>query len=266
MSLSGAFPHWNFVVGISGDGKRIVTSNFDGQNQYGHSIFKAVLWDAESGRQIWSYIADRVAVAISNDGKRMVSGKANEIRVWDTESGRLIRIINVNKKKISESHGHVSCVAISGDGKRVVSGSYYDGSPRIRLGWVRVWDAESGLQISTLEGHMEGGISVTISRDGKRIVLSEHGTVRVWNAESGQEICSYNGHANSVAISGDGTRIISGGEDGTVRVWDAETGTEKLTLKGHTGKVTSVTISGDGKRIISGGIDGTVRVWDAKHD
>jgi WD40 repeat protein len=66
-----------------------------------------------------------------------------------------------------------------------------------------------------------------------------------------------------VAISRDGTCIVSGSNDKTVKVWDAATGKEVLSLKGHTGQVRSVAISSDGKRIVSGSEDHTVKVWDA---
>jgi WD40 repeat protein len=57
---------------------------------------------------------------------------------------------------------------------------------------------------------------------------------------------------NSVAISRDGMRIVSGSYDKTVRMWDASTGAELNVLKGHTNWVNSVAISRDGMRIVSG--------------
>jgi WD40 repeat protein len=66
-----------------------------------------------------------------------------------------------------------------------------------------------------------------------------------------------------VAISRDGTRIVSGSADRTVKVWNAQTGHEIRSFKGHTEAVSSVAISGDGKRIVSGSADKTVKVWDA---
>jgi sterol desaturase/sphingolipid hydroxylase (fatty acid hydroxylase superfamily) len=68
----------------------------------------------------------------------------------------------------------------------------------------------------------------------------------------------------SVAISGDGTHVVSGGGDGTVRVWETETGKEKLILKGHRRGVRGVAISGDGNTIVSGSFDGTVIIHDAR--
>jgi hypothetical protein len=84
---------------------------------------------------------------------------------------------------------------------------------------------------------------------------------------------TFRGHTDvisSVAISADGTRIVSGSLDRTVKVWDVQSGKDILTLKGHTGNVFSVAISPDGKRIVSGGADsvrgkpGEVKVWDAQ--
>ncbi|MHC4426413.1 MAG: protein kinase domain-containing protein [Planctomycetota bacterium] len=70
-------------------------------------------------------------------------------------------------------------------------------------------------------------------------------------------------HVNSVALSPDGKRIISGSNDKTIKVWDAETDTELMTLRGHSNKVWSVAFSPDGKRIVSGSVDKTIKIWDA---
>ena len=68
-----------------------------------------------------------------------------------------------------------------------------------------------------------------------------------------------------MAISSDGTRIVSGGNgDQTVKVWDSRSGKLLRSLKGHTSGVTSVAISSDGLRIVSGGYDKTVKVWDSR--
>ena len=63
------------------------------------------------------------------------------------------------------------------------------------------------------------------------------------------------GHTNavtSVAVTPDGTRIVTGSDDDTARVWDATTGKELLQLKGHTGNVRSLTVTPDGARIVTG--------------
>src|SRR5262245_50855594 len=66
----------------------------------------------------------------------------------------------------------------------------------------------------------------------------------------------------SVAVSDDGSRIISGSNDKTVKLWDGASGALLRTFYGHAGPVTSVGVSG-GSHIISGGADKTIRQWDA---
>ena len=63
-------------------------------------------------------------------------------------------------------------------------------------------------------------------------------------------------------MSGDGTRIVSGGADKTVRVWDAQSGKCLRTLEGDSEFVNSVAWSGDGTGIVSGGSN--LRVLDAQ--
>ncbi len=154
----------------------------------------------------------------------------------------------------------VNCVSFSPDGTRIVSGSN---------DWtLRVWDAESGAELSKLRGHCGGVNSVTYSPDGTRIVSGSYDrTLRVWDAESGAVLSVLRGHdgdVNCVSYSPDGTRIVSSSEDETLRVWNAVNGAEVSVLRGHIGYVLCGCYSPDGKRIVSGSMDKTLRVWDAE--
>ncbi|MEM1167152.1 MAG: P-loop NTPase fold protein, partial [Planctomycetota bacterium] len=89
-------------------------------------------------------------------------------------------------------------------------------------------------------------------------------TVRLWDARSGEPLDTLQDHkgwVRAVAVTSDGTRIVSGGHDGTVRLWDARSGEPLHTFRGHEGAVYAVAVTNDGTRIASGGEDGTVRLW-----
>ena len=81
---------------------------------------------------------------------------------------------------------------------------------------------------------------------------------------SSPELIQLLGHddaVNSVALSPDGSKIISGSDDKTIRVWDASIGVEILPpLRGHDDSILSVVFSPDGSKIISGSLDDTIRV------
>jgi eukaryotic-like serine/threonine-protein kinase len=67
----------------------------------------------------------------------------------------------------------------------------------------------------------------------------------------------------SVAVSPDGSRIVTGSQDGTARVWDARSGVPVLLLR-HLEPVFGVAVSPDGTRIVTGSLDRTARIWDAR--
>jgi WD40 repeat protein len=66
-----------------------------------------------------------------------------------------------------------------------------------------------------------------------------------------------------VAISPDGTRLLTGCVDGTVHGWSARTRQPIGRPLHHQGPVHSVEFSSDGRTVLTGGGNRTARLWDA---
>eukprot|EP00882_Tetradesmus_deserticola_P028145 GHRQ01031333.1.p2 GENE.GHRQ01031333.1~~GHRQ01031333.1.p2 ORF type:complete len:270 (+),score=129.05 GHRQ01031333.1:652-1461(+) len=94
------------------------------------------------------------------------------------------------------------------------------------------------------------------------------GKIKVWRISSGQCLRRFD-HAHSqgvtcVALSRDGTQVLSGSYDGSVRVHGLKSGKMLKEFRGHTSYVQDVCYNADGSHVISCSSDATVRIWDAK--
>jgi WD40 repeat protein len=179
-------------------------------------------------------------------------------------------------------HGHtgpVNSICFSPDGQRLATGSgVWDAQERRPVsGEVKVWNARTGQQLLTLQGHKGFVTSVCFSPDGQRLATgSTDNTAKVWDVRTWKELLTLQGHVSwvrGVAFSPDGKRLAtgSGGYDqqqkqlfGEVKVWDARTGQQLLTLKGHTNDVTSVCFSPGGQALAAGSHGNTAKVWDTR--
>jgi WD40 repeat protein len=171
----------------------------------------------------------------------------------------------MRKQIVLEGHtGFVKKVAFALDGKHVVTASQ-DGS-------ARVWDAESGRQISPPLRVGKPALpisSVSFSPvDANRVLTTSNETqAYVWDAETGRTLLTLKGHTKpvrSAAFSPDGKRILTASDDDTARIWDGETGTSIATLSGHEKPIVSAVFSPDGTRILTASDDNTARIWDAQ--
>jgi WD40 repeat protein len=103
-----------------------------------------------------------------------------------------------------------------------------------------------------------------VTADGKRVISGSSNnfdsTVKVWNLETGEKQLTLTGHSGSVlavAVTADGTRVISGSSDNTVKVWNLETGEEIATFIGDN-SFYSCAVTPNGLTIIAGDAGGMV--------
>lgn len=237
----------NLDAQYSSDGKWIVIADEQGN---------VLVYDAQTGEIVDQHAVDAVIGAVSFDPQnsgRFVTGDSNgQVIVWVAGSDEPALVIAAHDDEVTSA-------VFSPEGSKILSASL-DGT-------AKVWDAESGEPLNTLE-HNFSVHDARFSDDGSRIITASEGnTAQIWDAQSGENLMSLTGHTDYVLtaiFSHDGNYVYTGSYDNTVKKWDAQTGDLLQTFAGHTGKVNDLDISPDDTLLVSGSTDTTVKVWDLK--
>jgi len=203
------------------------------------------LWDVASG-QVARQLSDNKEtvhfVAFSPNGKLLaaVNNVKKEIVLWDVATGQPARTIpNVS-----------GTLAFSPDGR-----VFATGDPEGNVVFV---DPATGALVArtaataapkdgrpTLVGHhrftyspdgkMLAAVAIVLNPQGK-VLLQMYGSsqradafIRLWDTATGTELRTLNGHTEfimSLAFSGDGKYLLSGGQDRLAKLWEVESGKE----------------------------------------
>src|SRR5262249_46218685 len=147
--------------------------------------------------------------------------------------------------------------AYSPDGRQLLTASDAD-EPML-------WDATKGEQLGAFRGHSGWVHAVAFSADGKQVLTgSSDKTAILWDVATRRRTQIFGGRARngspeghsltveSVAISPDATRVLTGGADGLAVLWDAATGKPLSVLRAHRDEVFAVAFSPDGRQAITG--------------
>jgi WD40 repeat protein/transcriptional regulator with XRE-family HTH domain len=196
---------------FSSDGSQLVDVGADGTIR---------IHDSRSGKTLVEFQLPAESdgpqeIALSPDGKCLAVAAGNGAYLYDAITG----------KQILKYSGHgdgvrSSGIAFSPDGKWIAS-SGNDST-------IKVWDAETGVDIFTLSGHTGPTFGVAFNSDGHSLITSSvDRTVKVWllpsQGESVPEPLTLYGNSGAVyrvALSPDGTRIVSVGRDPTVHIYE----------------------------------------------
>jgi serine/threonine protein kinase len=151
-------------------------------------------------------MAEVVCVALSPDGKRVLSAGKDSVRLWNVETDTPLQKIE---------RGGVISMAFAPDGRQCLLGEEFD--------TLLLVDADTGKELGSFVGHGGGVSSVAFSPDGK-LALSGgwDKTVRLWDVQTNKQLECFRGHeaeVTGVAFARDGTRAVSGSKDGAVWLW-----------------------------------------------
>ncbi|MUG95580.1 hypothetical protein F7734_25750 [Scytonema sp. UIC 10036] len=193
--------------------------------------------------------------AISTDGNAIATGTDNGIlRLWNSQGDLL--------KELQAYQSTINAISICDNGKNIIT----CGSDDMNFDKIRVWNSFGNLlEERIFEGQKSYHRRSAISADGKTIVsISDVVNIQIWN-DRGQLIGeNSHGHSaciNAVAISADGQTIVTSSDDDTLGLWNRE---GKPLLDRHISDLypNSVAVSADGQYIISGTRDNCVRLWN----
>jgi WD40 repeat protein len=266
-------------LAVSPDGKSVAWSGtWDGSVH---------LLDAATGKDLRLFEAGGVsALAFSANAKRLVTGGANQVRVWNLATG-------MDLTPIDAPAGAVNALAFSQDGKNLLSqnaggpvhrwdtasGRQLLDTGRSPVPWaVRAWESATGRRLAKLADAKALAGPLAFSANGK--VLASHGPgaqLSLWDTEDGHELRRLGKSAGvaHLALSPDGKVLAAASEYRKVRLWDTATGAELAAppsrgmdpplgrhfAEPYTGRVVS-TYSPDGKVLAYSKDPRTVGFWD----
>jgi WD40 repeat protein len=210
------------------------------------------LWDMNTGKDIrtFQHPLDVNAVVVSRDGRFMLTGcDDRHMRLWDLSK-------NEDLKKYPGHEDYCYACAFAPNGVHVASGS----KDRRAV----VYEMSTGKVVQKFEQN-NAVLGVAFSSDSKYLFTCGDSDVHVWDIATGKKVKSFEGKGsylvNSMSLSADGRRLLTGGEDKMLRLWDTSTGKEIVSYPGHTLAILAVAISDDGRRALSGQQDGMIRYW-----
>ena len=209
-------------------------------------------------------------VIFTSDERYLVSASVDKtIRVWDTSTGEIVRILRGQVGKGSE--GKIQAAALAPDDRLLAVGGWMAhgfGIDDDKVGNIRLINLQTGEIKALFKGHRNVVLGLAFSPHGNRLISgSSDKDARIWDIRTHRTIHVLKGHKKriyAVEFSPDGTLAITGSDDHTLKLWSTKSGSLIRTLKGHTDYVKTVAFTPDGKYILSGSWDKTIRLWDGR--
>jgi WD40 repeat protein len=200
------------------------------------------------------------ALAFSRDGKLVISGGKDGVRLWDAATGKEVRRLG----------SWVQATAVSPDGA-LVAAACKDGPappsrPRDKEETIHLWETTTG---KALPSPPASGLPVgplAFSPDGKLLAFGDQSSsIHLWELAKGKEVRQLKGQPkdpvfSSLAFSPDGESLLSCAGSKTLILWRVATGeaTRRSTMKTY---VVTLTFSPGGDTFATAEEGGLVNLW-----
>lgn len=236
---------WIYALGVSGDGKRLVS---------GDAASQTIVWDLETRKPLakwaghsWNWV---VAASLSPDGKTAFVSENRykrddfdvptpALKTFDAATGKetldLMKLQFPKFNASDRSYGGsqmwrkfvaagLIATAWSPDGKLVAAGQ----GGETDTGKVHLFDAATGKLLRTVSGHVYGITDVMFSADSRYVIsVGRDTSARICQVSDGKEVAvlgsarggQFKDWLSAVAVSPDGALLAASDIAGLVQVW-----------------------------------------------
>ena len=236
--------------------------------------------------------------AISADSRRIALGSVDQIHVFDTETGKYLRIYTGQSLVLAMSlspdgrhlaaawgDGRIEKWDVDQDAQTPVNFAVPNPNRRLALDRIELTPDAEGLflldypetsKVTRLTvgnneeiwatQHDSAIYSIAFSPDGKWIATGDaNGQFCLSNGTIRHTITGiHRGPVSAFGFSADGRLLATGGVDGMVTICDVEPGKSLRRMKGHQGRIHALSFSPNALAVASASADGTTRVWDIR--
>lgn len=234
---------WEVATGkelfsIKPDAERVTDVAFDPKRRFFATVGfgqKVRVWDIVTKKKLAELDADGYAgsgglihVAVSPDGQWLAVGEDGfTARVYRSSDWKNVHTFNSSTLH-SSCGGCYTDVQFSTDSRYLIKASNNDA--------VVKYDLSTGALVTTYAAKVENLRSVSISRDGKLLVLCTEKFITLYNANKGDSIKTISpeveADVNQAVFTADGKRILIACDNNTVLVYDIATGKKVDALTG----------------------------------
>jgi WD40 repeat protein len=272
---------------FSPDGKLVAIGRFDKKIQL-IDPFKANNVQVLHGHQypVWR-------VCFTPNGKYLVSGDEDSVRIWDPASGKQLTahecVFGTRSLAITPDSKGYTCpierdtIAL----KELITDRQYAtfvGHEAVTMAafnkpgtilatasedkTIKLWDVRTQKALATLRGHQDLVWAIAFSTDDSTLFSASYDkTVRVWNVATRKERqqFSYGEKLENLAVSPDGTTLAVEDQQGKVTLHDLASGRRICDLDTNPSSelsFQSLAFSPDGTWLATGGDNDKIKLWE----
>ena len=212
------------ILSVQPDEERLTDVAFDPKGKFFVTVGygnKAIVWEFPSKKRIKEFSADGyvgsnggIHLAISANGEWLAIGEDNKVAtVYKTSNWEKAYTFNVPEGSCG---GCFTDVDFTPDSRYLIKASHN--------GPVRKYELVTGKLISTYQKNVNDLSTVSISRDGKQLVVCTKKEFTLYNAENGDSLKTFNpgieAEINQATFTADGKRILLACDNNVVLIWD----------------------------------------------
>jgi WD40 repeat protein len=279
-----------YGVAVNADGTMVATASGD----------KTIrLFEAATGKELRTYAGAQghqrmvLCVGFSPDGRTLASGSEdNTLKLWDVPVSSPLRSLALQqeltslvvspdgtKLAVGGKDGSIKVFDVA-DHKELMTFSGHTG-PVIRLAFspnsqtlgsagqdqtVRFWNITNQQPLGSIVAHRGAAQNVAFLASGAAVFsVGDDGLLKQWTLPltAPRNLAGHKGDILALALSGDGSQVLTGGADRTVRGFTFASGAVNRTLTGPAAAIRSVAMQPAGTYIGAGSDDGWVHLWTA---